>query len=196
MRHALLVASLLWCAAIVHGQESFTDGPRYTANGALERPSDYREWVYVTTGLGMTYGSAQAAAGRAQNFDNVFVNRNSYKHFMATGTWPDKTILILEIRGAAQNVSINNGGFTQGDVVALEAAVKDVARFPGAGWGYFSFGRAPSLAPDAAPLPATASCYSCHRDNTAVDQTFVQFYPTLFEVAKRLGTVKPTYRDR
>ena len=29
--------------------------------------------------------------------------------------------------------------------------------------------------------------------NTAVDNTFVQYYPTLFEVAKRLGTVKPTY---
>src|SRR5947209_5496918 len=31
-----------------------------------------------------------------------------------------------------------------------------------------------------------AACYACHRNNTAVDNTFVQFYPTLFEVAKRL----------
>ena len=45
----------------------------------------------------------------------------------------------------------------------------------------------------AMPTPPTASCYACHRDNTAVDNTFVQFYPTLFEVAQRLGTVKPTY---
>jgi hypothetical protein len=26
-----------------------------------------------------------------------------------------------------------------------------------------------------------------------VDNTFVQYYPTLFEIAKRLGTVKPSY---
>jgi hypothetical protein len=25
------------------------------------------------------------------------------------------------------------------------------------------------------------------------ENTFVQFYPTLFDAAKRLGTVKPTY---
>jgi hypothetical protein len=28
----------------------------------------------------------------------------------------------------------------------------------------------------------------------AVDQTFVQFYPTLFDVAKAKGTVKPTWK--
>ena len=37
------------------------------------------------------------------------------------------------------------------------------------------------------------SCYSCHKEHTAVDNTFVQLYPTLFEVAQRRGTVKPTY---
>jgi hypothetical protein len=76
--------------------------------------------------------------------------------------------------------------------VALESAVKDTARFPDGGWGYFTFGRAGSLA-SAAPLPATASCYACHRNNTAVENTFVQFYPTLFEVARKAGTVKASY---
>ena len=27
--------------------------------------------------------------------------------------------------------------------------------------------------------------------HTAVERTFVQFYPTLLEVARRMGTVKP-----
>jgi hypothetical protein len=38
----------------------------------------------------------------------------------------------------------------------------------------------------APPLPFTASCYNCHAINTAVENTFVQFYPTLFEVAKKM----------
>ena len=48
------------------------------------------------------------------------------------------------------------------------------------------------------PSPPTASLSArvtnaCHKNNTAVDNTFVQFYPTLFEVAERRGTIKPTY---
>ena len=141
----------------------------------------------------MTYGPAAAAEGRRPNFDNVFVNRESYRQFMSSGKWPDKTIFILEIRGAEDHVSINNGGQTQGSVVAIEAAVKDPSRFRDTTWAYFNFGAAPRLTASAAPLPASASCYTCHRDNTAVEQTFVQFYPTLFDVARRMGTVKPTY---
>ncbi len=101
-------------------------------------------------------------------------------------------MLLLEIRRGQVNVSINNGGQTQGEVVALESAVKDAARFPDTGWGYFTFGPAGVLA-SAPPLPATASCYACHSSNTAVENTFVQFYPTLFEVAKKMGTVKASY---
>jgi hypothetical protein len=123
----------------------------------------------------------------------VFVNRRAYTEFLRVGQWPEKTMFILEIRRADANVSINNGGRTQGDIVAIEASVKDRERFPGNGWGYFTFDGPEGLADSAASLPATARCYSCHETNTAVDNTFVQFYPTLFEVAKRLGTVKPTY---
>lgn len=177
--------------AQVEGQAPATGGPQYAADERLVRPADYREWVYLTSGLGMTYGPAQSTSS-AGNFDNVFVNRSSYTQFMNTGKWPDKTMFVLEIRSAEDHVSINNGGRTQGALLAIEAEVKDQARFPG-GWAYFSFGGAPNLAATAAPLPTTASCYSCHKANTAVEQTFVQFYPTLMEVARRMGTVRADY---
>jgi Cytochrome P460 len=185
---AALIASLTTAA-----QERVTDGPTYTASGELIRPLDYREWAFLTSGVGMTYGPAQPATGQPAVFDNVFVNRESYRAFKETGKWPDKTMLLLEIRRGEVNVSINNGGQTQGEVVALESAVKDLAAFPDGGWGYFDFGRGGALNASAARLPASASCYACHANNTAVENTFVQFYPTLFEVAKKMGTVKPTY---
>ncbi len=170
------------------------DGPRFSPAGALQRPADYREWVYLTSGLGMTYGPTQPAAGEPRFFDNVFVNRESYRSFLQTGQWPDKTMFILEIRSAEQRASINNGGQTQGTrILAIEAAVKDVARFREGGWGYFDFGGGDTLKAEVPALPSTERCYACHRDNTAVDNTFVQFYPTLMEVAQRMGTVKPTY---
>ena len=31
------------------------------------------------------------------------------------------------------------------------------------------------------------NCYSCHEQNGAVDTTFVQFYPTLIDAAKKIG---------
>jgi hypothetical protein len=177
----------------VVGQQGASDGARYDADGQLLYPSDYREWVYVTSGLGMTYGPAAQAAGRPPLFDNVFVNRESYRSFLSTGQWPERTIFVLEIRSGEENVSINNGGRTQGAIRALEVAVKDSARFADTTWGYFEFGAPPKVAPASSRLPATASCYTCHKNNAAVEQTFVQFYPTLMDVARAKGTVRADY---
>lgn len=176
-----------------NAQTRNAEAPIWTTTGQLIRPADYREWVYVTSGLGMTYGAAQAGAGRAPMFDSVFVTADSYREFLRSGTWPDKTMFILEMRSAESNVSINNSGWTQGAITGMEASVKDKARFPNGGWGYFSFDGPQGLAASAEPLPTTAPCYACHAANTAVDNTFVQFYPTLFEIAKHFGTVKPNY---
>jgi hypothetical protein len=167
--------------------------PGYSASGELVRPLDYREWVFVSSGMGMTYGPAAATAERAPRFDNIFVTREAYQEFLHSGTWPDKTMLMLEIREADENVSINNGGRSQGALIAIEAEVKDLQRFPDGGWRFYAFGSPGALRETVAPLPSTAVCYACHHDNTAVENTFVQFYPTLFDVAKRLGTVKQTY---
>jgi len=171
-----------------------TDGVSYAANGQAMRPANYRDWVFLTSGLGMTYGPAQPAAGRPPLFDNVFVNPQSYKAFVNTGRWPDGTMFILELRRSVANASINNGGFTQTEVAALESAVKDSQRFAATGgWAYLEFGAPPKAVESAAPQPPTASCYACHATHTAVENTFVQFYPTLFDIAREKGTIKATY---
>jgi hypothetical protein len=130
-------------------------------------------------------------------FDNVFVTRTAYRRFLRSGTWPNDTMFVLELRRARAGVSIDNAGQTQGTVVAIEAAVKDPKRFGAIegsnGWGYFTFDGPDGLLDSAAALPAQAPCYACHSANTAVDNTFVQFYPTLLEVAERLGTIRADY---
>ena len=200
MKKTLPLAALLWIGVVLllpaHAQtpESATDGARFSSDGKLQFPGDYRgEWVYLTSGLGMTYGPTQPAAGEPRFFDNVFVNPQSYRAFVKTGRWPDKTMFILEVRNSEQKASINNGGQTQGPrILAIESSVKD-ARFPD-GWGYFEFGGGTRpIAREGELKPQSESCYACHKANTAVENTFVQFYPTLMDVAQRLGTVKPTY---
>lgn len=168
---------------------------RYTDDGQLVRPDDYREWVFLTSGAGMTYGPA--AAGRSVKnpfFDNVFVNPDAYRAFLKTGRWPDKTVFILEIRTSSSHGSINQGGHFQTDIAAIEAEVKDESRAPDT-WSYYAFGGPPGApGKTAKALPKTAGCLACHTGAGAVENTFTQFYPTLLPVAQKMGTVKASFK--
>ncbi len=170
---------------IISGQQRLPDEPRYTRDGRMLRPNNYREWIWLSSGLGMSYNPAHGDNDHP-SFDNVFVTRAAYRSFLQTGNWPDKTILVLEARASANKGSINQSGHFQTTLLEVEAHVKDESRFPGK-WAFFAFGG--STEP-AAMIPTSASCYSCHQQHAAVDTTFVQFYPTLLEIAKQKGTLK------
>jgi len=163
-----------------------TDGPEYQGS-ALLRPSNYREWIFLSSGLGMTYGPLVRAESAPQFFSNVFVNPSAYRSFMKTGRWPDKTVLLLEVRASESEASINKGGRFQTRSAGLEAHVKD-SRFGGDGWAFFDLSHGEKAEPlagkDAAP------CVECHTTHAAVDTTFVQFYPTLLDVARVKRTVR------
>ena len=116
--------------------------PRYANGMNLVRPTDYREWAFVSSGLGMDY-EGDGPAPASPRFGNVFVNPSSYQAFMKTGTWPDRTIFVLEFRASTTAGSINKTGRFQGELLAVEAEVKD-ARFPD-GWAFFNFGSAKAL---------------------------------------------------
>jgi hypothetical protein len=165
------------------------DGPRYNGK-SMVRPANYREWTFLASGLGMTYDPSGHPDNAPQFFTNVFANPSAYRSFSQSGTWPNGTVLLLEIRAAASEGSINKGGHFQTDLTGLEAHVKD-SRFSG-GWAFFNFRDREGLKDAAEPLAAEQAqrCVECHTRNAAVDTTFVQFYPTLIEVAKRAGTYK------
>jgi len=177
-----LVLAAAACLAVQAASDA--QAPRYTASGELTLPGDYREWVFLSSGLGMTY---QPMPGHDSAFTNVFASPPAYRGFVATGKWPDKTVLLLEVRASASKGSINQGGSYQTDLLGIEAEVKDSAKFPGNGWAFFAFGKSSA----GKPLPRSADCYSCHKEHGAVDNTFVQFYPALLEIAKQKGTLKP-----
>jgi hypothetical protein len=150
------------------------------AQDTLVLPANYREWIFLSSGLGMTYGPL-AAPDEKPRFDNVFVSRPAYEAFLKTGTWPDKTMFILEVRSSESKGSINKGGHYQSGVLGIEAEVKEAGK-----WTFYGFG---SAGTEGKPFPRTQSCYSCHAQNGAADNIFVQFYPTLLPVAKEKGTL-------
>jgi len=88
----ILVLMLLWTA--LPAQPAGSDEPRYTADGQLMRPDAYREWGYLSSGLGRT--SPQA-----------------YKAFLQTGAWLDKTLFALEVRYSATKGSTTRAATTR-----------------------------------------------------------------------------------
>jgi hypothetical protein len=194
-RFALAVVCLLAVAVLLgllqHSPQrvraAVVDAPSYAANGDLLPPTNYREWVYLTSGLGMSYTPQPPSMVM---FDNVFVNPSAYRSFVATGTWPDKTVLVLEVREARNKGSINQHGHYQGTgIMGFEVHVKDEKRFPGK-WAFFD---SDSPTKNGTLIPTGAPCYACHAAHGAVDTTFVQFYPTLLPIAQQKKTLSAEF---
>ena len=195
MKAVLLSAPILFALAAFRPNSAAPgtgpeNTPQYTNDQQLKLPEHYREWVYLSSGFDMSYTPPAKMAGHHHMFDNVFVNPEAYKVFVETGTWPDKTVMVLEARGAEGKGSINQQGNYQGtDVMGLEIHVKDEARFAGK-WAFFGFDEGKT----AKMIPFSAGCYTCHSAHTAVDTTFVQFYPTLLPIAKSKDTFSTSYK--
>lgn len=191
MRRLVIAACglmLVGAAVAAEWSTAADGGPAFTADGRLKYPENYREWVYLSSGLDMSYSDR---AMDHSMFDNVFAEPSAYREFVRTGTWPDGTQLALEVRAASEKGSINkHGKFQTEEVMGMEVHVKDVKRFQG-GWAFFSFRDAGA----AKMIPTTQDCYSCHQQHAAVDTTFVQFYPTLLRIATLRGTLSPGYQQ-
>jgi hypothetical protein len=81
---------------------------------------------------------------------------------------------------AASKVSIDKAGhFQTNDGMMRSVHVKD-SRFS-EGRAFFGFDEGKPCK----QIPKEAVCCSCHEQHAAVDTTFVQFYPTLLEIAKK-----------
>jgi Cytochrome P460 len=169
---------------------SSANAPAYNKGGDMLAPTNYREWIFLTSGIDMSYSPQAAAMPDHSMFDNVFVNPEAYRSFLESGTWPDKTVMVLEVREARAKGSINERGhFQSTGVMGLEVHVKDEARFQGK-WAFFSFDMPTA---NGTLIPQGAPCYSCHAAHAAVDTTFVQFYPTLLPVAAKKGTLSTAF---
>ena len=183
MRRILGVVILISVCGLAAAPDSSSDMPQYTTDNSLLRPDAYREWIYLSSGLGMSYSEN---AGDHEMFTNVFVPRWAYKEFLQSGKWPDKTMFVVEERGSESRGSINkHGKYQTSSMMGIGVEVKDEKRFPER-WAYFGFDEDTK---SAKPNPKEG-CWECHENHAAVEHTFVQFYPTLKPVAEKFGTYR------
>jgi len=160
--------------------------PRYSGD-SLIRPTGIERWVLAGASMGLGYSqpsgadAARAATGATGGmFHNVYIEPTAYEHYVRTVKFRDKTMFAMTLYEPGQKVHPSKQGFFEGDFLALEVSVKDTERFPGS-WAYFNLGKgAPGSKATANPRQA---CQSCHAQNAADDNVFVQFYPTLRAVS-------------
>lgn len=187
-QRVLLLAVLLGlcaCAVYAGAPDAVSTRPQYTADGKLLKPANYRDWVFLTSGFGMNYSTG---SNSMPMFTNVFVNPESYAEFMRTGHWPDQTIWVVELYSPVTHGSINKNGHYQDAPMGLDIEVKDSSRPKG--WQYYAAGLDDTAVE---PTAGSTGCLTCHSTNGAVENTFVQFYPTLLDVAVKKGTLNSGY---
>ena len=150
------------------------------ADGALELPISYGEWVLVGSATGLAYGEATTRDRHSEGpgvFTHVYLEPGASHHFRQTGQFPEGTVFALEMREPTASVSIARDGWFAGALRGVHAAIKDTERF--GGWAYFdvdAFG--------AAQRVRTPVCSTCHSKHGGLDNVFVQFYPALTEATR------------
>lgn len=183
MTKALIGSGLLLLgivAAPVVAQRAPLAPIKYTSDGNIPVP-DYSKWVFIGSGA---FDTPQTAP--APRFSNVFVDPAAYDAYVATGVWPDRTVIFSEKRAGATTrpITANPGWGQTGEPLGFEFEVKDASK---GGWRYYTAGAGETVG---RPVANQADCTTCHAKHAAVDNTFVQFYPALIEPAKRHGTFK------
>ncbi len=166
--------------------------PAYNEQGQLILPEGYRSWIFVGSSLGLDYSETREGQVRTEIFHHVYMQPEAVKHYQETGTFPEKTILMMENYSAGdkenntakeltkdkEEFGTLNGHFSDARV-GVEAAVKDSAKSPDT-WSYYAFGSRAGILPAAKAFPKQA-CWDCHNKHAAVDNVFLQFYPILRE---------------
>jgi hypothetical protein len=170
-----LALILTIAAANAMAEEYFT-----IKDGQLERPTGFREWVYV--GTPVTPNDLNDGKAAFPEHHNVYIDPASWSHWKQTGEFREGTILMKELVSVGAKSAVSGNGYFQGDFIGLEATIKSKKHFPDepGNWAYYSFSTPDhkTLATSAAPFPAE-SCNGCHAGAAEDDWVFTQYYPVL-----------------
>jgi len=97
---ALAVFALEKRTSLAANSPQPVDGPQFSADGKFARPTNYRKWVFLSSGYGMSYSQKASNDPDHLMFTNVFVPPADYDYFLQHGRWPDKTMFVLEMHGS------------------------------------------------------------------------------------------------
>ncbi|WP_417660918.1 cytochrome P460 family protein [Pseudomonas sp.] len=148
-------------------------------DGKLERPTGYREWVFVGTPL--TPNDMNNGKATFPEFHNVYLDRQSWNQWKEKGTVRDGAIMVKEMVSVGTKSAPSGSGYFEGDYIGLEISIKDSKHFPKepGNWAYFSFTTDGKTLKETTSALPTEKCNACHAALAADDFMFTQYYPVL-----------------
>ena len=174
------ISSTLLAACFLLPDRSIAEEFFTISEGELERPTGYREWIYV--GTPVTPNDLNNGKAAFPEHHNVYIDPARWSHWKDTGEFREGTIIIKELVSVGAKSAVSGNGYFQGNFIGLEATIKSKKHFPDepGNWAYYSFSTPDhtSLTARAKAFPA-ASCNACHQAAAADDFVFTQYYPVL-----------------
>ena len=191
---ALTTALTLVCSiALSDSTGTQVRGPVYTDDGHLTLPEDYREWVYcLSTGFDMAYSPDGHESPVCSTMS--LSSRARTRLSLPPAPGPIRPCWCSKYAGRKTRSSRSTRAGTIKTPMSVGREI-----FMRQGHGAFS-GRLGVLrirrhqARENDTANGRMLCHLCHRDHAAVDNTFVQFYPTLLPIATAKGTLSAAYK--
>ena len=160
---ALLASALATTTVLAESPGTF--GPQWTADGQLQLPTGYHDWVFL--GAPITPNALNGGKAAFPEYHNVYVQPQALAAYRKTGTWPEGTVMLKELRLSqagtkpdGSSTEPSGRGYFPAARNGIDISVKDTKRFASTnGWGFFNFGHhAPpyEMTAKAAPLESCA----------------------------------------
>jgi hypothetical protein len=149
--------------------------PEFDATGALLRPADWEQWVFLGSALNLRYESASPPP--TDTLSVVYMEPSAFRRFKATGEFREGTMTVVTAYATATAGPPALGGVVPTNPVAFEMSVKDRERTP-EGWGYYHFDASSAAGASARSRPRS-ECFDCHDQHAETDHVFTQYYPAL-----------------
>lgn len=161
-------------------------GPKWTKDGKLHLPSNFRRWVFL--GSPLTPNGLNDGKAGFPEYHNVHVHPEVFDIYRKTGEWPEGTILLKELQLVREGTypdgsgdEASGRGFFPGKLNGIDISVKDSKRFKDTnGWGFYNFGHNAPPYPKSAELAPADACASCHMAN-ATNMVFKKFYAPILD---------------
>ena len=154
---------------------------KFDSEGNLQRPTSYREWVFI--GAPLTPNDMNDGKANFPEFHNVYIDPKSWAYWKKHGEFRDGTVIAKELVSVGSKSTFSGKGYFEGEYLGLESMVKDSKRFPNSpgNWAFFRFTNEDykGLKAKAAALPDSTCNTACHKPNAAQDSVFTQHYPVL-----------------
>ena len=148
-------------------------GAAYAASpekASVAYPTGYRKWAFVKSMV--IYSDKHPLFAEFGGLHHVYANAEAMRALVKGGTFPDGSVLVLDLLEATDE----NGAWVEGSRKLVDVMEKDRARFKATGgWGFEAFKGGSQT--ERTVTDASAQCFSCHQKQKDNDFVFSGYLP-------------------